>query len=752
MSTWKKELENKIKPGWLQEIEAFEVQLKRRKAGELDEKIFAEMRLRKGVYGQRYDNGKREDGLRTQELNYPSGEILKGPDTLWDAPGMQRIKIPFGGLNPDQLDVLADLSEEYSAGILHVTTRQDIQYHFIHIEDTIDIMLRLAAVGITTHEACGNTVRNITACPNAGVCSDESFDVTPYTQALSKFLLGHPDCQDFGRKFKASFSGCFEKACGLAHMHDLGYIARTKIVAGKEVRGFEVYVGGGLGAVPQQARLFDAFLPETEILPIAQAMGRVFARLGEKQNRARARLKFLVSKLGLEEFKRLVWAERQILPHDDRWVSYLDELPAYGEKPLKAGQALNGEIPPKGFETWYQTNVKTQRQKGYAVVTVYLPLGDFTSIQAKCLADIARKYVGEHLRATVEQNIVLRWVSERDLIPLYRDLQALGLAEIGAGTITDITACPGTDTCKLGISSSRGLAEELSTSLKAKYRDLDEAVRNLHIKISGCFNSCGQHHIADIGFYGNSRTVGGYKVPHFQVILGGQWENNAGSFGLAIGAVPSKRIPDALDKITHFFVANRRENESFQAFANRIGRKGLRDLIADLMKVPAYEADKSFYSDWGDPREYSLGDLGVGECAGEVVSATEFELADAERQAFGAQLLLEAKRYSEADGTAFQSMVTAAHALVKTEFYDVPNDADNVVKEFKTRLFDTGIFFDRFAKGKFGRYLLKRHTAGPVEPDHESVHQLIEETQLFIEAAHACYGRLQENGVTHGIK
>src|SRR5690242_17195117 len=246
-ASWKERLKGAIREDWAREIDIFETQIDLRKQGKIDEKLFAETRLRKGVYGQRYDNGQRYDGRETQQLHYPSGELTKGPGTFWDAPGMQRIKIPFGGMSARQLEVMAELAEEYSDGIAHVTTRQDFQLHFIHIEDTPALMRRLAAVGITTREACGNVVRNVTACPVAGVCGTETFDVTPYAQALAMFLLGHPDTQDFGRKFKVAFSGCKHEACGLVSMHDMGAIAVRRIQNGVEKRGFELYVGGGLG-------------------------------------------------------------------------------------------------------------------------------------------------------------------------------------------------------------------------------------------------------------------------------------------------------------------------------------------------------------------------------------------------------------------------------------------------------------------------------------------------------------------------
>jgi sulfite reductase (ferredoxin) len=641
------------------------------------------------------------------------------------------------------LDVLAETAEEYSNGILHVTTRQDFQFHYVHIEDTPDIMRRLASVGITTREACGNSVRNLTACPKAGVCSGEEFDVTPYASALTDFLLGHPDCQDFGRKVKIAFSGCKGEACGLVMMHDLGALAVKKNRRGQEIHGFALYVGGGLGTVPYQAKLFDAFLPPEELLPISQSIARVFSRLGEKKNRAQARLKFLVAKLGIEEFRRLVWEERQVLTDDPRWTSYLEELPAYAEKPLRLPSTLSEEKPfPAGFAEWQHSNVKAQKQPGYAIATVALPLGDLSSDQTRKLADVARLYIGDSIRTTVEQNLVFRWVSEADLPDLYTDLQKIGLADSGANTIIDVTSCPGTDTCKLGISASRGLAEELRTRLAAKSYEMDEAVRNLRIKVSGCFNSCGQHHVADIGFFGNSRTLNGYKVPHFQVILGGKWAENAGAFGMTIGAVPSKRIPEVVDRITDHYVRSRKQGEIFCDFIARIGKKELRSLIENLMKnAPTFEENPDFYRDWGDPREFTMLDRGIGECAGEVISSSQFDLADAEREVFEAQLELEKKNYAEADALAYRSMVGASRALVKQQYYDIPEPPEIVVEEFTHRFLDTELFYDKYAKGKFARYLLQRHQQGPVHADADSVHQLIDQAQLFIDAAYACYAR-----------
>jgi sulfite reductase (ferredoxin) len=601
-------------------------------------------------------------------------------------------------------------------------------------------MRRLAAAKITTREACGNTVRNVTACPFAGICQDEVFDVTPYARALSRFLLGHPDCQSFGRKFKPSFSGCVQHACGLANMHDLGLVGLTRSEDDREVRGFAVYVGGGLGTVPYQAKLFHPFLPPEELGPLAQSIARVFARLGEKKNRNRARIKFLIHDLGIEKFKELVWEERKTLPADSRWTDYLQAAIAAHEEPLHAP----GDAPSstsEDFNKWFSTNVRPQRQKGYSTITVTLPLGDITATQLRSLADIVRRFTRETIRTTVEQNFVIRWVSNNDLVGIHEALKAAGLGEAGAGTIVDIVSCPGTDTCKLGISSSRGLAAELRTRLTEQSLALDTAVQNLHIKISGCFNSCGQHHVADLGFYGVSRKFSGYAVPHFQVVLGGEWESNAGSYGLPVMAVPSKNIPQVVTRLTNQYVTRRKSGESFQSFIKRIGKIEIKTLLEDLTRLPTDSADRTFFSDWGDPREYSLGDLGVGECAGEVVSAIEFDLAAAEREVFEAQLSLEKGDFEQSARTSYLAMVRAARALVKLELQDISDDPDQVLQEFTTRFYDTQKFFDPFAGGKFAQYYFVAHAAAKKPATADSARYQIDEAQLFIDAAHSCYNR-----------
>ena len=460
-----------------------------------------------------------------------------------------------------------------------------------------------------------------------------------------------------------------------------------------------------------------------------------------KKNRNRARIKFLVNDLGIEKFKELVLEERKTLPHDPRWSEYVKDAQQFEEAPLRPG----GEWPAAGseaFKRWASTNTRPQKQEGYVVVTVALPLGDITANQLRSLADIVRRFTRETVRTTVEQNFVIRWVSKSDLPEIYKALEAVGLGDPGAGAIVDIVTCPGTDTCKLGISSSRGLAGELHKALAEKSFQLDESVQRLHIKISGCFNSCGQHHVSDLGFYGVSRKIGGFAVPHFQVVLGGEWEHNGGSYGLPVVAIPSKRIPEVVTRLIQKYVAGRTTGESFKDFVKRIGKVELKATLEDLAKPPADPADRSIFSDWGDPREYTLGDMGVGECAGEVVSIIEFDLAAAEREVFEAQVAFESGQFQQAGRAAYLSMLHAAKGLVKLEYSDVPDDPERILAEFRARYYDTQKFWDTYAGGKFANYLFDAHQKASVPYTEDSARYLIDEAQLFIDAAHSCYNKL----------
>ncbi len=754
-SSWKELLGDQIPAQMAEEIDTFENQMELRKEGKLEEKVFAELRLRRGAYGQRYDNGTRNDGEKAQEIPFPRRELTKGPGTLWQAPGMQRIKIPYGGMTAEQMEVLADIAEEYSDNILHITTRQDIQLHFLSLEDTPDMHRRLAAVGITTREACGNSVRNVTACPIAGVCRDEAFDVTGYANETAEYFLGHKDVQDFGRKFKVAFSGCEQHPCGLTYMHDLGLIAKTKVIDGKEVQGFEMYVGGGLGAVPHLAKLFDDFVTPEELLPLSQAIARVYARLGEKKNRNKARIKFLVSKLGIDEFRRLVQEERKTLEHEPEWTSWFSKIPSYEEQglaePVSKGENIELGRDAADFDKWKSTNIYKQRQEGYVCVTLNLPLGDITSVQTRKLADVVRRFTPDAIRTTVEQNLLLRWIHEDDLPALYLALKSAQLNTPGAQSIVDITACPGTDTCKLGIASSRGLAGELQKRLTIKGLQYDEAIKDTRIKVSGCFNSCSQHTVAEIGFYGSSRLVNRRRVPHFHLILGGEWDNNAIEYGQSLGVIPSKNIPAVVEFLIDMFMTERQQGEKFSQFVKRTTKKEIKQRVQPFTKIPSYEEDSSFYSDWSDSREFTLGDIGIGECAGEVVSLTDFGVAIAESVHFDATILLEE---GGADGNAqaaaekaVEAMLLAAHALLKIQNIDIKNESAVVVNEFRRYFYETQLFFDPFAKGKFAHYLFGAYDKRTKPMTIDDAKQLIEESRLFIEAAHECNFRMLESGI-----
>ncbi len=737
MTSWKEKLAGKIRSDWEEEIDVFQTQIDLKKQGKIEDKIFAETRLRRGAYGQRYDNGQRHDGSASRTIDFPSEGRTKGVDTVWDAPGMMRIKIPFGRLTSEQLEVHCDLAEEYSDQILHVTTRQDIQFHFIHIDDTPDLMRRLAAVGITTREACGNSVRNVTACQYSGVCNTETFDVTPYADAIMHFLLGHDDTMDFGRKIKIAFSGCEDEPCGLTAFHDIGALARVQ----NGQRGFKVVVGGGLGAVPYVAPTYSEFVPEAELFPLCQAICRVFGQMGEKANRSRARIKFLVKKLGIDKFREIVDAEIKNLRPDPRWTEFLGDLTNTDETAGRPGSPQPGGSLPNGYESWAVHNLRPQAQEGYAVVLVKLPLGDFTPRQGRALADIASEFGPGSVRFTADQNVIIRWIPRQDTPIVFERLGAVGLAEVGAETISDITSCPGTDTCKLGISASRGLAGELRKQLSV-IQDIKPEVENLHVKCSGCFNSCGQHHVADIGFLGVSRMVSGRRVPHFQLVVGGEWTNNASNYGLPIGAIPSKNVPAALKILTDSFAEGGEPGEKFRQWVDRIGKREVKKLVTPLTKVPPYEEDPSFYTDWGDPREFTIGDIGVGECAGEVVGFVDMGLSSAERELFEAQLSLDEKDAKKAAELGLKAMLQAARALTREFNPNVADQGDEIVSEFKKHLVDSKIFHDKYAGAKFANYLFRIHKEGPRDSTLDSAREVIEEAQLFVEASYGAYQKM----------
>ncbi len=689
------------------EIDVYETELRRVQQGQMSEKVFLEFRLRHGVYGQR------QAGVQ-----------------------MQRIKIPLGILNTEQMIRLADLSEEYADGVSHITTRQDIQYHFVDIDDTPNMMRRLAEVGITTREACGNVVRNVTCCPSAGVCADEVFDVTPYARAMAYFLLRHPDAQNFGRKFKIAFSGCEDHACGLAKMHDIGAIAKIGEVDGKPVRGFKVYLGGGLGALPHLAKLYREFVPAEQMLPMAQAIARVFARLGEKKNRAKARMKFLIARLGMEEFTRFLEEELSKLPRDERWARELEKATSeLSDEPLKPPSELQvAANPDDDLLRWLDLNVHPQQQTGYSMVEIFLPLGDISADQLRALAHLCRKHVKDTIRTTVDQNLLIRWVANGDLIEFHDGLKALSLAEVGAGRLRDVTACPGTDSCKLGITSSRGLAALLHEKFNNGLSDIADR-QDLKIKISGCFNSCGQHHIADIGLFGSVQRKGNSTAPVFQVVLGGTTQGNSASQGLTVSKITAQSAPEVVRKLTEFYTREKKEGELLADVVARLGKARVKEELREFSLLPTYEEAPQFYQDIRQPWIYEKS-VGVGECAGAVVDQAEFMLEDADRLNFEATLALDEGRHEEAARKTFEASKKAADGILSTRGLLLSDNYDTVA-EFRKHFYETKVFWAPFAENFF-----RAADKGIDGLTPEQARRRVEETTLFIEQAQTVFSQL----------
>jgi sulfite reductase (ferredoxin) len=488
-----------------------------------------------------------------------------------------------------------------------------------------------------------------------------------------------------------------------------------------------------LGALPFQAKLYSDFLPADQLLPLAQAIARVFARLGEKQNRAKARMKFLIASLGFEQFKREVSDEIGKLPHDPQWESRMEqELAGYRDQPLKGPSEL--QIPADASPEllrWLEVNARPQAQQGYSMVEIFLPLGDISSDQLRALAALCRRYVKDTIRTTVEQNLLIRWVSNADLIEFHEGLRELKLADAGAGRMTDITACPGTDSCKLGIASSRGLAAVLHQKFQnglSRLADRDD----LKIKISGCFNSCGQHHIADIGLFGSVQRKGSHSAPVFQITVGGTMKNNAASYGLTVSKIAAKNAPDAIAKLTDLYSAQKQDGESFNDFAERLGRLRLKEELDEFAVKTTFEQTPELYEDNRQPWEYKKS-LGVGECAGEVIDQAEFMLEDADRLNFEATLALDEGKWEDAAAKSFEASIKASDGLLSTRGLLLSDNYDTV-SQFRQHFYDTGQFLKPFAENFF------RAAEEPVHGiDADRARQRVEETTLFIEQAQTVY-------------
>ncbi len=527
-----------------------------------------------------------------------------------------RVKIPAGVLTPVQLRELSAIAEEFSNGRGHFTTRENCQFHFVQLEHVPAVMRRLAAVGLTTREACGNTVRTVTACPLAGVCREEVFDVTPYALAISRALLRHPEFHGMPRKFKIAFSGCANDGrCTLAAIHDVGLIARTRRVDGSVQPGFLVLVGGGLGSLPTAALPLTEFLPAENLLPTLLAILRVFNRYGNRENKQKARMKFILRQYGIERFRALVAEQHALIDPDE--VAALSAMSA--ESPTEAHPpeaAFDDADSDHGFarrpavSDWARYNLERQSQTGYAAVWVRLPAGNLSGMQMRGLADLLDQLELKILRVAVDQNLVIPWVRFEQAEALYSGLERLQLVAPGARTIADVTSCPGATTCSLAITRSQALAEILSEQMAG---ERDPETRKVRIKISGCPNSCGQHHIADIGLYGNARKVSQKLAPHYQLLLGGSASGDGARFARQVMVIPARHVPQALQTLLQFYRDSRASGEPFGDWALRTSDVVLREQLRPYTDIS--QPDPDFFLDWGDQQAYAV-TVGRGECAG----------------------------------------------------------------------------------------------------------------------------------------
>jgi sulfite reductase beta subunit-like hemoprotein len=564
------------------EIVRFEERIQQLQSGAITAEQFRPFRLKHGTYGQRQ----------------PGFQML-------------RVKVAAGVLTGKQLRMLAEIADKYSTGRGHLTTRENVQFHFVKLENVGAAMRLLADAGLTTREACGNTVRNVTSCPVAGICPGEAFDVTPYALGVSRYLLRHPDFHDLPRKFKIAFSGCEDDgACAVAGIHDVGLIAQVRGSNGTAHRGFKVLVGGGLGSLPTEAAVLSDFLPEEELLPTIEAVLRVFTETGNRKNKLLARLKYVLRAKGIEEFRRLVAEKRKVsqAPAEKFVVPSPIQPSLVTIAPLPLSSAAEETQSYPEYDRWAGHNLMSQRQAGYGAIWIKLPAGTFHSHQMRGLADVLDRNELTGVRIAVNQDLVIPWVPFDRVRAIYDELRGLELATPGARTISDVTGCPGATTCNLGITRSLTLADVLSRELEG-YSDPE--IQKLRIKISGCPNSCGHHHIADIGFYGNVRKIGDQQAPYYQLLLGGRVNADGVRFARQIMAVPARPIPAIIRELLNFYQTDRRPGEPFTAWVSRTPDSSIKDRLLPLAEVTATTED--LFVDWGDTEIYSL-KLGRGEC------------------------------------------------------------------------------------------------------------------------------------------
>src|SRR5579863_8427918 len=570
------------------EFDDFDTESTRFLKGELDGEEFIRCRLKQGVYGQRQ------------------------PDVQ-----MIRVKLPLGGVNPDQLDAFAAGIEKYvplRKG--HITTRQNIQMHHVPLPDAAKLIRELGDAGLSSREGCGNTMRNVTGDPRAGTLEGELFDITPYAGAYVRYFVRHPTTQAMPRKFKTAFASTAGDNA-IAKIHDLAFLPRVR----DGVRGAEVLVGGGTSIMPRLAPTLYEFveLENGDYLKVAEAVVRIFDRTDWlRPNRARARIKVLVDKIGIDEFRRLVEEELA-----GEWVAERDFDPtpllfdhdeeAHAPRVPETFATPNGD--GREFGRFLESNVQRQRQPGFSTVEVVVRRGDLTPEQLRGLAEIMREYTGGYARTTVHQNLVLRWVRDESLYAVWRRLDALGLGEAGAQEVTDVVSCPGTDSCKLGITSSMGLNQAIHERL-TQMEISDELTRRIHVKMSGCPNGCGQHHIANIGFYGASIKVGQHTIPAYIPHVGGAYEGGDVRYGQRLKArLPAKRVPEAVERWLRFYESERRDGEEFNAFVDRVGPQEFEAQVKDLTMPVEFSLDNmNYFIDWTKRSAFEV-IRGEGECA-----------------------------------------------------------------------------------------------------------------------------------------
>lgn len=624
--------------------------------GEIPEDKFKAYRLTRGVYGQR------QLGVH-----------------------MFRTKIPYGRLQADQLIRIADISEKYTHGNLHLTTRQNIQLHHVKLADSPAIWAELAEAGVTAREACGNTVRNLTASATAGIDPDELFDVSPYVHAAFEYFLRNPICQEMGRKIKPAFSSS-DSDSAFVFIHDFGFIPRVREVDGKEERGFKLVIGGGLGAQPAVAQTAFEFISEQEILPFMEAAIRVFDRYGERAKRFKARMKFLIKQMGMEAFMALVEEEKKSLENQEIWI----DRNAVPEPEIPSASSLSTAKlnDLRAYDLWYKSNVFEQKQSGYFGVFVRVPLGDIHANTARELAAIVKKYAADDIRITVQQGLLFRYVRPEALPHVYLALDELGLALPGHNSVADVTACPGTDTCNLSVTNSTGLAGKLEEVIETEYPDLIFDA-NLNIKISGCMNACGQHMIAEIGFHGSSIKKGVQVIPAMQVVLGGgKGADGQGVIAEKVIKLPTKRIPDSLRLLLADFEEEAIEGETFPVYFQRQGKRYFYQLLKPLADTDSVAPEE--FLDWGKEVDF-LPEIGVGECAGVSFDVVGSIIADAEEKVSLAAETLSTEDFPDSIYHAYSAFVIGAKALLLAD--DIKcNTQIGILKDFDSHFEENRIW------------------------------------------------------------